>query len=31
MNRDTAVREIEKEFDALQDEIAEPWENAPTR
>jgi hypothetical protein len=25
-NQDPAVREIEKEFDALQDEIEEPWE-----
>jgi metal-responsive CopG/Arc/MetJ family transcriptional regulator len=31
VNRDPAVREIEEEFDALNDPIAEPWENAPTR
>jgi metal-responsive CopG/Arc/MetJ family transcriptional regulator len=31
VNADPAVREIEEEFDALNDEIAEPWENAPTR
>lgn len=31
VNRDPAVREIEKEFNALTDEIAEPWEDAPTR
>lgn len=31
VNADPAVREIEEEFDALDDEIAEAWENAPTR
>jgi metal-responsive CopG/Arc/MetJ family transcriptional regulator len=31
VNRDPAVLEIEKELDALQDEIAEPWKNAPSR
>jgi hypothetical protein len=31
VNADPAVREIEEEFDALKDPIAEPWENAPTR
>ena len=31
VNRDPGVREVEKELDALQDEIAEPWEDAPSR
>jgi hypothetical protein len=31
VNADPAVREIEEEFDALNDEITEPWENAPAR
>ena len=31
VNEDPEVKEIEKEFDALKDEIAEPWEDAPTR
>jgi hypothetical protein len=31
VNGDPAVREIEKELDSLNDPIAEPWENAPTR
>jgi metal-responsive CopG/Arc/MetJ family transcriptional regulator len=31
VNADPAVREIEEEYDTLNDEIAEPWENAPTR
>ena len=31
VNADPAVREIEEEFDALKDPIAEPWENGPTR
>lgn len=31
VNGDPAVREIEKEFDALNDPIAEPWEDAPAR
>jgi hypothetical protein len=30
-NRDFEVREIEEEFDALADEIAEPWEVAPEK
>jgi hypothetical protein len=29
VNEDPAIREIEEEFDAMQDEIDEPWENAP--
>jgi metal-responsive CopG/Arc/MetJ family transcriptional regulator len=31
VNKDPEVRKIEKEFDALTDEIAEPWEDAPPR
>ena len=31
VNRDPGVREIEGEFDALQDEIIEPWEDTPSR
>lgn len=27
-NQDPAIREIEEEFDALQDEIEEPWEGS---
>ena len=27
--QDPAIREIEEEFDALPDEIAEPWEDVP--
>jgi hypothetical protein len=30
-NEDPELREIEKEFDALRDEIVEPWEDIPTR
>jgi hypothetical protein len=30
-NQDPELREIEKEFDALMDELPEPWEDAPTR
>jgi len=30
-NADPGVREIEEEFDALTDEITEPWEDAETR
>ena len=30
-NASPAVREIEREFDALTDGIAEPWEDAPAR
>ena len=30
-NANSEVREIEKEFDALTDVIAEPWEDAPAR
>ena len=26
-NEDPAIREVEEEFDALQDEIKEPWES----
>ncbi len=29
LNADPEVRKIEKEFDALTDEIAEPWEDSP--
>lgn len=28
-NQDPALREVEEEFGALQDEIEEPWEGAP--
>ncbi len=31
VNRDPGVREIEREFNALQDEIIEPWEDARSR
>jgi metal-responsive CopG/Arc/MetJ family transcriptional regulator len=31
VNEDAEVREIEKEWDELTDEIAEPWEDAPSR
>ena len=31
VNEDPEVKEIEKEFDALTDEIAEPWEDASAR
>jgi hypothetical protein len=31
VNRDPAVREVEDEFDALNDAVAEPWENATPR
>ena len=31
VNRDPGVRHIERELDALQDEIVEPWEDAPSR
>jgi hypothetical protein len=27
VNQDPAIREIEEELDALQDEIEEPWED----
>jgi hypothetical protein len=30
-NQDPELREIEKEFDALTDELSEPWEDAPAR
>jgi hypothetical protein len=30
-NGDPDVRQIEKEFDALEDEIAEPWKGSPSR
>jgi len=30
-NRDRKVRGIEREFDALSDEIQEPWDGAPPR
>jgi hypothetical protein len=30
-NQDPELREIEKEFDALMDELPEPWEDAATR
>jgi hypothetical protein len=31
VNGDPAVKEIEEEFDALNDPIAESWKNAPPR
>lgn len=31
VNRDAGVREIEKELDALQDEITEPWQGPTLR
>lgn len=31
VNRDPQIREIEREFDALQDEIAEPWDDSSSR
>ena len=31
VNQDPDIKAIEKEFDALQDEIAEPWEDAQSR
>ena len=30
-NRSAPVRAIERDFDKLADEIAEPWDDAPTR
>jgi len=30
-NQDPELREIEREFDALMDELPEPWEDAPAR
>lgn len=30
-NQDPNLREIEKELDALTDEVPEPWEDAPAR
>jgi hypothetical protein len=30
-NQDPELKEIEKEFDALTDEIPEPWQDAPAR
>jgi len=30
-NQDPKLREIEKELDALTDEVPEPWEDAPAR
>ena len=30
-NQDPEIREIEKELDALTDEIVEPWDDAPAR
>jgi hypothetical protein len=30
-NRDPEIRKVEKEFDALADEILELWEDAPAR
>ena len=30
-NRSRQVREIERDMDELTDEIAEPWDDAPTR
>ncbi|MBZ5608302.1 MAG: hypothetical protein LAP38_08595 [Acidobacteriia bacterium] len=29
VNSDPDVRELEKDFDAVNDEIAEPWEDGP--
>jgi hypothetical protein len=29
VNNDPAIREIEEEFDKLDDEITEPWEDSP--
>ena len=31
VNADPDIKEIEKEFDALKDEIREPWEDGPSR
>lgn len=31
VNADPDIKEIEKEFDALEDEITEPWEDGPSR
>jgi metal-responsive CopG/Arc/MetJ family transcriptional regulator len=31
VNADSDIKEIEKEFDALEDEITEPWEDGPSR
>ncbi len=31
VNADPDIREIEREFDALEDEITESWEGAPSR
>jgi len=31
VNRDPGVRQIEKTFEELQDAIAEPWEDVPSR
>jgi hypothetical protein len=31
VNADPDIREIEMEFDALKDEITEPWEDGPSR
>jgi hypothetical protein len=31
VDRDPELRKIEKEFDALADEIGEPWEVAPEK
>jgi predicted transcriptional regulator len=31
VNEDAEVKEIEKELDGLMDEIAESWEDAPSR
>jgi len=31
VNQDREVKEIEREFDALTDEISEPWENGSAR
>lgn len=30
-NRSRSVRRIEREFDALRDELAEPWDDTPSR
>ena len=30
-NQDPKLRKIEKELDALTDEVPEPWEDAPAR
>ena len=31
VNADRDIKQIERDFDALADEITEPWEDAPSR